>query len=43
MAISELLPNKIVMEEFQGYNQPVFSTVKLFVIIKQRLSKMENE
>jgi hypothetical protein len=35
MAISKLLPNKIVMEEFQGYNQSVFSTAKLNVIIKE--------
>ena len=42
MTIAELLPKKMVVEEFQGYNRSLISKAKLDIIIEQRLSKLNN-
>jgi hypothetical protein len=41
MTIAELLPKKMVVEEFQGYNRSLISKAKLD-IIEQRISKLDN-
>jgi hypothetical protein len=42
MTIAELLPKKMVVEEFQGYNRSLISKAKLDIIIEQRISKRDN-
>jgi hypothetical protein len=42
MSIVELLPKKMVVEEFQGYNRSLIFPAKLDVIIEQQLSKLNN-
>ena len=42
MTIAELLPKKMVVEEFQDYIRSLIFKAKLDVIIEQRLSKLNN-